>query len=216
MAQFFLEIRTCTRTRGDDPFYLASQQSAVALCSTAGVRWGPHLGRPVIRSGISAPIQAPTWIYDRVQLWGAIDKQETRRDAQLCRRIQLLLPPELTVDQQESLVKEFANEQFTELGMVVDYALYTTLASTYGALLLSTRSMTPSGFGFKDRSWNNRLYASKWRLAWETIANQYLKDAGVASEHYIDRRSKEARAVDGVDTDEGPVMYITPLDEDGF
>jgi hypothetical protein len=216
MARFFLEIRTCTRSRGDDPFSLAAQQSPVAIRGTNGATWEPHLGKPVVCSGITAPIQSPAWIFDRTKLWDAIDKQETRKDAQLCRRVQVLLPPELSRLQQEALVHAFAVEQFTELGMVVDYALYTTLASTYGSLLLSTRSMTPDGFGYKDRTWNSRRFAVVWRKAWEDLTNLYLKAAGVSSDYYIDRRSKEAQALDGVDTDEGPVRMTQPVEEDGF
>lgn len=215
MARYFLVIKTHSRTKGVDIMDLAAQQSPGGITDTTGTLRSSNMMRPVVRDFILAPVQAPVWIYDRVKLWTAVDTLDKRKDSQLCRSIQLLMPAELSRDQQELLLRDFVQREFVSLGMVVDCALWLTQASTYATILLCNRSVTPEGLGFKDRSWNNRRFASVWRKAWEDVTNSHLAQAGVSADKYIDRRSKEAQALDGIDIDDDTDVQkpVEPMDE---
>jgi len=65
-------------------------------------------GRTASSSEILAPQGAPEWVYDRNELWNAVEAAERRKDAQLAREIEIGLPIELTREQQIDVVREFA------------------------------------------------------------------------------------------------------------
>ncbi|MFC5653735.1 MobA/MobL family protein [Paenibacillus solisilvae] len=44
---------------------------------------------------IMAPVHSPEWIQDRNRLWNEVEKAEKRKDAQLCREINVALPKNL-------------------------------------------------------------------------------------------------------------------------
>jgi MobA/MobL family len=56
---------------------------------------------------IIAPDHAPEWMYDRLQLWNAVEEGERRRDAQLAREVEVGLPLELDHDAQRMLLRDF-------------------------------------------------------------------------------------------------------------
>lgn len=213
MARYFLVIKTHSRSQGADIIKLAALQVPGGLTDSHGILHSSNPMQPVLRNFILAPVHAPEWIYDRKVFWEAVNSMERRPDAQLCRSVQVLLPPELDRDQQEELLKDYVNREFVTLGMVADCAIWVTQSSTYATVLLCTRSVTPEGLGFKDRSWNNKRFASVWRKSWEEITNSHLAAAGISADKYIDRRSKEAQALDGIDSDDyvppSPVEAIT-------
>lgn len=195
---------------------LAAQQTPGGLTDSLGVLHSSNMMQPVARDFILAPIQAPAWIYERTKLWEAVNKLEHRCDAQLCRSVQVLLPSELNRDEQEALLRDYVQREFVSLGMVADCAIWLTQASTYATVLLCTRAVNPDGLGFKDRSWNNKRFASVWRKAWEDVTNQHLAAAGISADKYIDRRSKEAQALDGIDTDQDAPVKAPVTEKDEF
>ncbi|MGS4482329.1 MobA/MobL family protein [Enterobacter roggenkampii] len=54
-------------------------------------------------------------------------------------------------------------------------------------VMLTLRTVSPNGFGNKQREWNNRENIEAWRVNWEIIANDRLKKYGHKSR--IDSRS---------------------------
>ncbi len=73
---------------------------------------------------ILAPADAPSWVYDRSQLWNHVERQERRRDALLARRLVMSLPKELTLDQQIKLVTDYLGTHFVAHGVVCDFAIH--------------------------------------------------------------------------------------------
>ena len=70
------------------------------------------------------PANAPPEYSDRVALWNAVEKAETRFDAQLSRGIIAALPKELPFDQSIRMVKEYCRENFVSRGMCCDIAIH--------------------------------------------------------------------------------------------
>ena len=78
----------------------------------------------LVFSGLMIPENAPPEYADRATLWNAVEKAETRFDAQLSRRIIAALPRERPFDQSIAMVKEFCQENFVSRGMCCDIAVH--------------------------------------------------------------------------------------------
>ena len=146
-------------------------------------------------SEILAPPEAPSWVHDRQSLWNAVERSEKRKDAQLAREIEIGLPRELSKDQQVNLLREFVKTAFVSQGMVADVALHLdNEKNPHGHVMLTTRNISPAGFGQKRRDWNARTELLEWREGWANLANQHLAQAG--HDIRIDHRSLEAQGID--------------------
>ena len=78
----------------------------------------------LVFSGLMLPANAPPEYSDRAALWNAVEKAETRFDAQLSRGIIAALPKELPFDQSIRMVKEYCRENFVSRGMCCDIAIH--------------------------------------------------------------------------------------------
>ena len=78
----------------------------------------------LVFSGLMLPENAPPEYADRATLWNAVEKAETRFDAQLSRGIIAALPKELPFDQSIAMVKEYCRENFVSRGMCCDIAIH--------------------------------------------------------------------------------------------
>ena len=78
----------------------------------------------LVFSGLMLPENAPPEYADRATLWNAVEKSESRFDAQLSRGIIAALPKELPFDQSIQMVKEFCQENFVSRGMCCDIAVH--------------------------------------------------------------------------------------------
>lgn len=144
---------------------------------------------------IIAPAGAPEWATDRSALWNEVEAVEKRKDAQLCREVEVAIPRELTVDQQRQLVLDFAQEQFVARGMVADVAFHHQDGENpHAHILLTTRTIGADGFGQKAREWNDRALLEQWRSQWAEHANRALERAGHAER--IDHRSLADQGID--------------------
>lgn len=78
----------------------------------------------LVFSELMLPANAPPEYSDRAALWHAVEKAETRFDAQLSRGIIAALPKELPFGQSIQLVKEYCRENFVSRGMCCDIAIH--------------------------------------------------------------------------------------------
>jgi len=96
-----------------------------------------------------------------------VEASEKRRDAQLCREVEVALPKELSREKQNELVRGFVREQFVSRGMVADVAIHRGDENNpHAHVLLTTREVSPEGFGRKAREWNGREVLEGWRREW--------------------------------------------------
>lgn len=153
----------------------------------------------VAASFILAPDNAPDWMSNRAELWNAVEAVERRKDAQLCREVLLSLPHELTDHQREALVRQFVRDQFVSKGMVADVNIHTHSPSgdernDHAHILLTTRTLTASSFGPKERSWNSRDFVHDTREAWADAQNRTFEVLGL--DLRVDHRSLADQGLD--------------------
>lgn len=152
-----------------------------------------------------APDNAPAWVNDAGQLWNAVEAAEKRKDAQLCREVNVALPRELTPDQMKALALDYAREQWAARGMVAVVAFHDLdSANPHFHAMLTMREIGPDGFGKKNRDWNEHSLATVYREAWATRANEALERFGHASR--IDHRSLIEQGI----TDRAPTQHQGP------
>lgn len=125
---------------------------------------------------------------------------EKRKDAQVAREIEISLPRELSHEQRVELVRAFVKQEFVERGMVADIAIHCPLASDgkeqpHAHIMLTMRPLKPdgSGFGNKERAWNERILLERWREQWALLVNRALADAN--SGERIDHRTLKAQGI---------------------
>lgn len=151
--------------------------------------------RAQIEGWIATPEGSPEWAKDRSELWNQVEEKERRKDSQLCREFNIALPTELDEGQQRELVEGYVREQFVAEGMVADVNIHCDKeANPHAHVMLTMREITSEGFGAKQREWNDRSLAGRWREAWADHTNERLREAGIPER--IDHRSNEARGID--------------------
>ncbi|VDO13328.1 unnamed protein product [Brugia timori] len=152
-----------------------------------------------------APDNAPAWVNDAGELWNAVEASEKRKDAQLCREVNVALPRELTPDQMKALALDYAREQWASRGMVAVVAFHDLdSANPHFHAMLTMREIGPEGFGKKNRDWNDHGLATEYRAAWAEKTNNALERFGHASR--IDHRSLIEQGI----TDREPTQHQGP------
>ncbi len=145
---------------------------------------------------ILAPDHAPDWVRDRSELWNRVEESETRKNSQVAREVRVALPAELTHEARVALVREFAQAQFVDRGMVADVALHAPgregdERNHHAHILLTTREVGVGGFTTKNRDWNKVEVLEGWREAWARDSNAALDRAGI--EDRVDHRTLVAQ-----------------------
>ena len=202
MPIFYLNVGTVSRGNG------RSVVGAAAYCSGSKLQ-DARVGRDfdckgkvdLVHSEILLPEGAPQRWLDRGVFWNEVEMVEGRKDAQLAREIELVVPGTFSLDDGVSLAREFMLEQFVARGMVVDLNVHRATGAdgrvkSYGHGLCSLRAISEDGFGKKQREWNSREILVGWRKRWAALANQYL--LGVGRRELIDARAgaESGRALD--------------------
>lgn len=173
----------------------------------------------VVHTEIVVPDNAPDWAQNRSELWNQVEAIEKRKDAQLCREINVALPHELSREQQVELMRDYCKAHFADKGMVVDFAIHkphgigVDARNMHAHIMVTTREIGPEGFGKKNRDWNSTDTLEAWREGWADHANRTLERAG--HDVRIDHRSLEAQGIDRAATiHQGPA--VTQLERQGI
>jgi hypothetical protein len=226
MAIFHYSIKVIGRTQGRSAVAAAAYRGGEKIQNERdGIVHDYTKKKEVAYKQIMAPSHAPEWVYDRSRLWNEVEKVEKRKDAQLAKEIEVALPRELNRQQQVELLKDYIHENFVAKGMIADVCLHDKGdGNPHAHIMLTTRDITPEGFGKKNRSWNPEFAKEKhenqaerrsylelnqgfvksaeqcvdWRASWSEFANRALKAAGY--QERIDHRSYEEQGVDLVPT----------------
>lgn len=148
----------------------------------------------VVVSAIVLPEGAPEWAADRTQLWNTVDTTARRKDARLAKTIEAAITREVPAAQREALLRAFV-APYVALGCVADIAIHEdgTDHNPHVHILLTTRALTPDGFGAKLAALEQRRFVKQARERWAELTNRYLKQAG--STLRVDHRSYKARGI---------------------
>ena len=200
MADYHFAATLVCRSKGQSAVAAAAYRAGVVLeDERLGKTFDYTRRRGVQHTEIRTPASTPDWMRDRGQLWNAIEKAEKRKDSQLARSIDIALPYELSLEQNLELVRSFVDEQYVSRGMIADFAIHAPgrkgdIRNVHVHILLTTREITGSGFGPKQRDWNDKKELLEWRKAWADHANRILEREGF--EERIDHRSLLDQGID--------------------
>lgn len=154
----------------------------------------------VTHSEILAPEKTPEWMYDRQQLWNAVEKAEKRKDAQLAREILFSLPHELSADERRELIRDFIRGEFVDRGMIADLNIHLPdkdgdNRNHHAHVMLTMRELAGEGFASKkNRDWNKSELLENWRERWAEHQNERFAQLGYDLK--VDHRSLEAQGID--------------------
>ena len=77
------------------------------------------------------------------------------------------IPRELSAEDRRALVRDYAQRSFVDRGMVADIAFHGGQGENpHAHIMLTTRTLTPEGFGNKNRKWNKKEQLVTWRKDW--------------------------------------------------
>lgn len=156
----------------------------------------------VVSSHILVPECAPDWARDSAQLWNKVEQAEKRKNSTIARENIIALPAELSADERQQLALDYARQLMLRHGCAVEVFIHEPGGegderNHHAHILMSTRRLTPDGFGEKCRELDDRKSGSElvthWREQWADLANAALERAGSAER--IDHRSHAERGL---------------------
>lgn len=200
MAIYHLSAKVIGRKSGRSSVAAAAYRTAERLQDNRqGIEHDYRRKGGVVHTEIVAPRNAPDWMFDRQQLWNAVEAIEKRKDAQLAREVEVALPRELDRSERLDLLRGFVQREFVDRGMIADVAVHEARArdgqsQPHAHIMLTMRELTGEVFGKKDREWNASDLLVEWREAWARDANAALERAGMSER--IDHRTLDAQRED--------------------
>lgn len=181
MASFVCQVQTIQRSLGRSSVAAAAYRSAELLRDERLAMEFDFRGKDgVEHAEILAPATAPVSYTDRETLWNAAEGAERRKDAVPAQEILLALPHELDLQQRRELVRAFVAEHVTRRGMIADIAMHRPgkegdQRNFHAHILVTTREVSPEGFGKKNRDWHHSQFVSELRAEWAQIQNEHLR-----------------------------------------
>lgn len=197
MAIYHLRATMISRSQGRSATAAAAYRVAERIEDRrTGLTFDYAARGGVDHTEILAPDHAPDWVRDRSELWNRVEESETRKNSQVAREVRVALPDELTHAQRVALVRDYAQAQFVDRGMVADIALHAPgregdERNHHAHILLTTREVDADGFTTKNRDWNKVEVLEGWREAWARDSNAALERAGI--EDRVDHRTLVAQ-----------------------
>jgi len=205
MAIYHFSAQIISRKDGRSAVAAAAYRAAAKLTDrTTGQVSSFTRKKGVDHHEVMLPPNAPLAFSDIEELWSSAEEAEKRKDAQLCREINIALPIELSLDQQVELIRAYVKEQFVSAGMIAQVNVHDSQSDNpHAHVMLTLRDVTSNGFGNKNRAWNDKQLLEKWREQWANYANKALEKAGFSER--IDHRTLEAQ-----DVDRAPTKHLGP------
>ena len=152
MAIYHLNIQIISRSAGRSVVAAAAYRSGSVLHDReTDITHDFSRKSGIIYSEIDLPENAPDRFYDREILWNAVQRKESRKDAQFAREIQVALPKEFTREQQIECLRNYIQDNFVRKGMIADWSIHDMdKGNPHCHILLTLR-----GFNL-DKEWNNK------------------------------------------------------------
>lgn len=202
MASYHLAVKTLSRSAGRSATAAAAYRAGAGIADQReGVVHDYTRRSGVDHTQIVLPADAPTWASDRAALWNAAEAAETRKNSTVAREFEIALPVELSAQQRQDLVLEFAREISDRHQVAVDVAIHAPGAegdnrNHHAHLLLTTRQLGPEGLGAKTRELDVKTSGEvdHWRARWAEVQNLALERAGSAER--VDHRSHAERGLE--------------------
>lgn len=195
MANYHLSIKHISRSTGRSAVSAAAYRSREKLYDERqGMIFDYTRKKDLAHAEIMLPDNAPQRWKDRELLWNEVEKSENRIDSRLAREVEVALPKEMNLKEHIDLLREYAQTQFVDKGMVADICIHKSDVNPHAHIMLTLREITEEGFGKKERSWNDKANIFSWREQWAIVQNRRLLEAG--HDIQVDHRSYADRGID--------------------
>ncbi|MGV3616690.1 MAG: MobQ family relaxase [Fimbriimonas sp.] len=204
---YHLSVSVIGRGTGRSAVACAAYRSGEAL---ADERYGKihdyGRRRGIAETGIATPDDAADWMRNRERLWNAVEAAEKRKDAQLAREFVVAFPHEMDAAERRELLETFVREEFTQRGLVADWAIHAPNAAGdernwHAHIMTTMRTASAEGFApKKDRSLNDPAQLVQWRESWAAKQNEACARLGIRDANgdivTVDHRSYDAQGID--------------------
>lgn len=147
MAIYHMQAKVVSRGSGRS----AVAASAYMSCSRMyndydGIQHDYTRKNGLIYQAVMLPPMAPAEWKDREQLWNAVEAAEKTKDSRLAREFVVALPVELDKDSNISLLQNFIQQNFVDMGMCADFAIHDTDGhNPHAHILLTVRPLNENG-----------------------------------------------------------------------
>ena len=147
MAIYHMEAKVVSRGSGRS----AVAASAYMSCSRMyndydGIQHDYTRKHGLVYQEVLLPPMAPPEWKNREQLWNAVEAAEKTKDSRLAREFVVALPIELDTDSNISLLRDFIQKNFVDLGMCADFAIHDTDGhNPHAHILLTVRPLNENG-----------------------------------------------------------------------
>lgn len=187
MALYRLEMQNVSRSNGVSSVAKAAYRHR---CEMVDNRTGEIHGKKSANRDdlVYAEILAPDNTLDFLKkssndLWCFVEQTEKRKDARTAKEFKITLPCDFSNEQNIELMKDFLLKSFVGKGIICDFVLHNDKdnKNPHAHVMITTREITPQGFGKKVRSWDTEEMLHEWRKDWSKVQNKHLKNAGLKS-----------------------------------
>lgn len=200
MAIAFVRAKIIGRSAGQSAVACAAYRSGEKLHDERyGKTHDYQRKEGIMATGLVVAEDAATWAHDRNRLWNAVEAAENRKDAQVARELIVAIPCELPRADQVQLTEDIARYLAT-MGMGVDWALHRPSKegderNIHAHLMLTTREITPDGFGSKAkdsraREWNTEKWLESTKRQIEELCNIKLIEKGYKPLSFDERKGQ--------------------------
>ena len=147
MAIYHMEAKVVSRGSGRS----AVAASAYMSCSRMyndydGIQHDYTRKHGLVYQEVLLPPMAPPEWKNREQLWNAVEAAEKTKDSRRAREFVVALPIELDTDSNISLLRDFIQKNFVDLGMCADFAIHDTDGhNPHAHILLTVRPLNENG-----------------------------------------------------------------------
>ena len=196
MAIYSFRMQVIGRSAGRSATAAAAYRSGEQVKDERTGQVHDYTGKSdIYASEILVPGGAPEHLGDRALLWNEVERNEKRKDSQLCNEIMIALPAELSHVQKQELAREYVQGEFISQGMIADIGYHDFDShNPHAHIMLTMRPVNEEGFGKKERKWNKRDAVREYRADWAEYANLALERAGLDAR--IDHRSLKEQGIE--------------------
>lgn len=187
MALYRLEMQNVSRSDGVSSVAKAAYRHRSVMIDhrTGEIHGEKSLDRDdLVYAEILRPKDTPACLHVPSEvLWNIVEKKETRGNSRTAKEFKITLPTELSNEQNIALMKDFLLNHFVDKGIICDFVLHNGKGNKnpHAHVMITTREITPNGFGKKVREWDEEKTLHEWRKQWAKVQNQHLKNAGLKS-----------------------------------
>ena len=187
MALYRLEMQNVSRSDGVSSVAKAAYRHRCVMFDerTGETHGEKSLDRDdLVYAEILAPENTPDFLKKSSNdLWCFVEKKEARANSRTAKEFKITLPTELSNEQNIALMKDFLLNHFVDKGIICDFVLHNDKdnKNPHAHVMITTREITPTGFGKKVRSWDEEKTLHEWRKDWAKVQNRHLKNAGLKS-----------------------------------